>query len=167
MNNRFNCFVGIAVMVSIGSCDPIDKIDSGCSVRISEQVFEGEFDSIDIEYIGIIDGVTQKTLYPLPDWEKSNKMIVIRDPVVFDKFKNSMLVASFDKAPPTDINVAGNVQILVSFKKGPGAYLFCRPANHDFGVSPMFASDSYGMTNGLLFDIINDEVGKAKKMSPP
>ena len=118
---------------------------------------------MDIDHIGIIDGVSQKGLYPVPDWGKTNNLVVVRDPVFFDQFKRAIIAAGWKKEPSPIIHIIGNVQILVSFKNGPGAYLFCRPKkNHALGITPMFESDSYGVASEPLFALINDKLGETK-----
>jgi len=162
MNNGSRYLILILVLFGASSCSKIDKVDSECSIRVSEKVYNGQFDVNDVEYIGIINGVSQKSLYPLPDWKGSSSILVIKDVKFFKDFKTSLIAAGWKQNPTVVNNIVGNVQILVSFKSGPGAYLHCYSTGHSLKVSPMFEDDSYGNENEALFALINRELGISK-----
>ena len=165
MNNHWRALVSIVGVFSMISCSHshIDEVQNGCSIRVSEQVYNGNFDVMNIDHIGVINGVSRQKLYPVPDWEKVDNLVVIRDPVFFDQFKQAIIAAGRKKEPSPIIHIVGNVQILVSFKNGPGAYLFSTTRDHSLGITPMFESDAYGVTSEPLFALINDELGKTKQ----
>lgn len=140
------------------SCSSKEKINSGCSIQVSENVFSGKFDVNNITSIKIINCVTQQSAYPLPLWKPSNNSIEIHDPAFFNKFKKAIIAAGWKTKTPEIIHISGSVQIIVSFKKGPGAYLFCRSTGHSLGVTPMFEHDAYGNSNEPLFIIVNDAI---------
>lgn len=162
MNEVSRLLLFCLFVCGIISCSKQDAIQHGCSIRASENVFKGQFDVTEIDYIGIIHDVSQKSLHPVPDWENSNNLIVVRNTVFFDQFKRAVIGAGWGNKPSPVIHINGNVQIIVSFKNGPGAYLFCRPMKHALAISPMFENDSYGVTSESLFDLINDELAKTK-----
>lgn len=141
------------------SCNKAEKIQQGCSVNISEAVYNGQFLVENISYIKIINGVTQNNLYPVPDWNKSKNVIEISDQEFFKKFKSALNAAGWETEASKELHVAGNVQIQVAFKAGPAAYLFCRTSDMKFGVSPMFRNDCYGNENEPLFDLVNNVIG--------
>jgi hypothetical protein len=151
--------IGVLLFLMLSSCENIDEIEHGCTVRVSENVYNSKFSAEDITSIRIINGVTQQTLYPVPDWAKSKDALEVTDPEFFKKFRNCIIAAGWKKEPPPVVHIRGNLQIQVSFKEGPGAYLFCRPSNHDLGVVPMFSRDSYGNANEPLFELINNALG--------
>lgn len=157
--NKTLGFVGSLLIFLSVSCEKLDDIQQGCTIRVSEKVFKGDFAAEDVTCIRIINGVTQQTLYPLPDWRKSKNMSEIHNPTFFKEFKESIIAAGWKKCAPSEVHITGNIQIKVSFKKGPGAYLFCRPSNHQLGVCPMFEHDSYGNANEPLFQLINNTLG--------
>lgn len=150
---------GVLIFIFLASCENIDKIEHGCTVRVSENVYNSKFSPEDITSIRIINGVTQQTLYPVPDWAKSKDVLEVTDPEFFKKFRNCIVAAGRKKGTPPVVYIRGNLQIQVSFKEGPGAYLFCRPSNHALGVVPMFSRDSYGNANEPLFELINNALG--------
>lgn len=154
--NKIPKLVSILLIFVSVSCDSLDKITQGCSIRVSGLVFLGRFESEDIECIRIIHGARQKRVYPLPDWEKSKNMIEINDPVFFKDFKSALLSSKRAKDPPEVIHLTGNIQIQVVFKEGPGAYLFGEPRKQSLAIEPMFEHDSYGITNESLFDLVNN-----------
>jgi hypothetical protein len=164
MNSLSRC-IGCFFFLIFASCGKLDDIQQGCTIRVSEKVFSGKFAAEDVTSIRIINGVTQQTLYPLPDWMKSENAIEVNDLEFFRKFKNCMNAPGWKKEPPSVVHIRGNIQIQVSFKEGPGAYLFCRPSNHQLGVSPMFESDSYGNANEPLFELINNTLGASTHAS--